>query len=30
MRRENFRRFDKELDEYIRECIDDEIFSVMD
>ena len=30
MRRENFRQIDKERDEYIRECIDDEIFSVMD
>ena len=30
MRRENFRRFDKELDERIRQRIDDRIFSVMD
>ena len=30
MRRENFRQIDKERDEYIRECIDDKIFSVMD
>ena len=30
MHRENLRQIDKERDEYIRECIDDEIFSVMD
>ena len=30
MRRENFRRFDKELDERIRQRIDDRIFSVID